>query len=189
MSFIAKHITHHDERLLYLTRLNWIIVMKGVFWLALLGGAGLYINWLILYKFAYLPSASMPFMPYPFSALINMAAGLIPALTGLMIFFVYLFKFMGTEIALTNKRLIYKTGLIFIHSSEVEIAEVSEATVDNGWLGVLLGYGTIHFDCRFVGDFTIQTVNNPYRIIRQMHKLRSGEQLTPAGSTGISGVN
>lgn len=176
MSFIAKHITHHDERLLYLTRLNWIVVMKGFFWLALLGGFGILINWLILYKFGLQPSSNIPELPYPYSAIMDLTAGLVPALLGLVVFLVYVFRFMGTEIALTNKRLIYKTGLFFVHSSEVEIAEVSEAKVDNGWLGVLLGYGTIHFDCRFVGDFSITTINNPYRIIRQMNKLRSGEQ-------------
>jgi hypothetical protein len=179
MSFIAKHITHHDERLLYLTRLNWIIVIKGLFWLILLGGLGIYINWLILYKFEMMPSTTLPNIPPPYSTLMDLAAGLLPALLGLMIFLIYLFKFMGTEIALTNKRLIYKTGLFFVHSSEVEISEVSEAKVNNGWLGVILGYGTIHFDCRFVGDFSIETINNPYRIIRQMNKLRSGEQNDP----------
>ena len=175
MSFIAKHITHHDERLLYITRLNWIIVIIGFFWLAVFASLGAYINWLILYKFDLLPSATLPSLQPPYSTLLDLTAGLLPTLLGLIIFLVYLFKFMGTEIALTNKRLITKTGFLFSQSSEVEITEISEATVDNGWLGVLLGYGTIHFDCRFVGDFSIQAINNPYRIIRQIHKLRSGE--------------
>lgn len=175
MSFIAKHITHHDERLLYITRLNWIIVAIGTFWLFVWGSIGVFINWLILYKFDVLPSATLPNIQPPYSTLLDITAGLLPALLGLLIFLVYLFKFMGTEVALTNKRLITKTGLFFVQSSEVEITEISEAKVDNGWLGVLLGYGTIYFDCRFVGDFSINMINNPYRIIRQIHKLRSGE--------------
>jgi len=174
MSFIAKHITHQNERLLYLTRLNWVILLSGFFWVVLLGALGVFINWLILYKFNVLPSSTVPNLPYPYSMVMDIAAGLFPALMGLIIFLVYLFKFMGTEIALTDKRLIFKTGLFFVQSSEVEIAEISEATVDNGWFGVIFGYGTIHFDCRFVGDFTIYTVNNPYRIIRQINKLKSG---------------
>jgi len=178
MSFIAKHITHHDERLLYLTRLNWTIVLRGIFWLVLMTGIGVTINWLILYKFNVLPSSTIPELPYPYSAILDLLAGLVPTFLGLMIFLIYLFKFMGTEIALTNKRMITKTGLFFVHSNEVEISEISEANVDNGWFGVMLGYGNIHFDCRFVGDFTIYTVNNPYRIIRQINKLKSGEQPT-----------
>lgn len=91
-----------------------------------------------------------------------------------------MFKVLGTEIALTNKRLIYKTGLIFVQSSEVELAEVSEAKVNNGWFGVILGYGTINLDCRFVGDFAIPTIKNPYKILRQINKFRSnGDGITP----------
>ena len=62
MSFIAKHITHHDERLIYLARLHWIYIVKGIWWLILLGGFGIFINWLVLFKLAVLPSANMPFL-------------------------------------------------------------------------------------------------------------------------------
>lgn len=180
MSFIAKHITHRDERLMYLTRLHWILILRGGFWLAFFGGIGVYINWLVLYKFNILPSANLPFIPSPYSFLIDISAGLFPFLIGLTIFLVYLFKVLGTEIALTNKRLIYKTGLIFVQSSEVELAEVSEAKVNNGWFGVILGYGTINLDCRFVGDFAIPTIKNPYKILRQINKFRSnGDGITP----------
>lgn len=175
MSFIAKHITHRDERLMYLTRLHSILIVRGLLWMAPLVALGIYINWLILYKFEMLPSASMPFIHAPYSELVDIAAGLFPALLGIMIFFVYLFKVWGTEIALTNKRMIYKTGLIFVQSSEVDLNEVSEATVDNGLLGVPLGYGTLHLDCRFVGDVTIQNIRNPYGMVRQINKLRAGE--------------
>lgn len=175
MSFIAKHITHRDERLMYLTRLHSILLVRGFLWMVILVSLGIYINWLILYKFEMLPSASVPFIHAPYSQIIDMMAGLLPALTGVMIFLIYLFKVWGTEIALTNKRMIYKTGLLFVQSSEVELAEVSEASVDNGWLGVPLGYGTIHLDCRFVGDFTIQIVKHPYTLVRQINKFRSGE--------------
>lgn len=178
MSFIAKHITHHDERLMYLTRLHSILILRGFIWMVLLVGLGIYINWLILFKFAMLPSAGVPFIPAPYSELIDIIAGLFPALVGVMVFFIYLFKVWGTEVALTNKRMIYKTGLFFIQSNEVDVAEISEASVYNGWLGVPIGYGTLHLDCRFVGDITIQNLRNPYGMVRQLNKMRSGE--TPA---------
>lgn len=176
MSFIAKHITHRDERLMYLTRLHSILIVRGLFWLIFLGALGMYINWVILYQFGMLPSAAMPLFLQPYSMFIDIFAGLVPALIGVMIFLIYLFKVLGTEIALTNKRLIFKTGLFFVQSSEVELAEVSEAKVDNGWFGVLFGYGTINLDCRFVGDFMIPTIKHPYRILRQINKFRSGEE-------------
>lgn len=182
MSFIAKHITHHDERLIYITRLHWIYLIKGFFWLFLLGGTGGYLNWMVLMHSTTMPSEMMPFVPYPFSMLLDFALGLVPALIGLMIFLIYLFMMMGTEIALTNKRLIYKTGVLFVQSSEVEISEIVEEAVNNGWFGVVLGYGSIHFDCRFVGDFEIPTISHPYKLLRQMNKMRthsSGEEKSP----------
>lgn len=178
MSFIAKHITHRDERLMYLTRLHSILIVRGFLWMVALVSLGIYINWLILYKFEILPSANLPFIRAPYSELIDIAAGLFPALLGVMIFCIYLFKVWGTEIALTNKRMIYKTGFIFVQSSEVDLHEVSEASVDNGWFGVPLNYGTLHLDCRFVGDVTIQTIRNPYGMVRQINKLNS--EKTPA---------
>jgi hypothetical protein len=156
--------------------LHWIYLVKGFFWLILLGGTGAYLNWKVLEHATTLPSQTMPFIPYPFSILVDMAMGLIPALIGLMIFLIYLFKMMGTEIALTNKRLIYKTGLFFVQSGEVEISEVSEAKINNGILGVVLGYGSIHLDCRFVGDFNIPNISNPYKLLRQMNKMRPGHE-------------
>jgi len=177
MSFIAKHITHHNERLIYLARLHWIYLVKGFFWILLLGAIGIFINWQVLFNFGELPSDATQFIPYPYSIMMDLAPGLVPIIVGMMLFLVYLFKWLGTEIALTDKRLIFKTGLFFVQTSEVELAEIAEAKVNNGWFGVLLGYGNIHLDCRFVGDFEIPIMKDPYKIIRQMNKLRShGEQ-------------
>ncbi len=176
MSFIAKHITHHDERLIYIARLHWIYLVKGIFWFALLGGIGIYLNWKFLLYVDVLPSETMKFIPYPLSILTDFSVGLIPVLTGLTIFLVYIFKMMGTEIALTNKRLIYKTGLFFVQSGEVELSEVMESKVNNGMLGILFGYGSIHLDCRFVGDFDLPYIRNPYNLLRQMNKIHGNAE-------------
>ena len=176
MSFIAKHITRHDERLIYIARLHWIYLVKGIFWLLLLSVFGAYLNWQVLLHTETLPSQSMPFIPYPFSILVDFIFGLVPTTVGIMIFLINLFKFMGTEIAITNKRLIYKTGLFFVQSGEVELSEVMEAKVDNGLLGIVLGYGKIHLDCRFVGDFELPYISSPYKLLRQMNKLKAIEE-------------
>lgn len=172
MSFIAKHITHHDERLIYIARLHWIYLIKGISWFFLLAGTGAFINWKIVLNMDTLPSETMPFIAYPFTILVDFIYGIVPLTIGTVIFLVYLFKVLGTEIGLTNKRMIYKTGLFFVQSSEVELAEVSEAKVDNGMLGTWLGYGQVNLDCRFVGDFTLPIISHPYKILRQINKLR-----------------
>ena len=174
MSFIAKYITHHDERLVYIARLHWIYLVKGAFWFLVLGGIGVYLNWQVFLHARELPSETLNFLPVPLALLSDFALGLIPLVTGFLIMLVYLFKLMGTEIALTNKRLIFKTGLIFVQSREVELSEISEVRIDNGWFGAVLGYGVLHLDCRFVGDFALPVVKNPYNLLRQINKLRTG---------------
>lgn len=174
MSFIAKYITHHDERLVYIARLHWIYLVKGLVWFSILGGLGVYLNWQVFLHARELPSETLDFLPVPLALLSDFALGLIPLVTGFLIMLVYLFKLMGTEIALTNKRLIFKTGMFFVQSREVELSEISEVRIDNGWLGAVLGYGVLHLDCRFVGDFALPVVKNPYNLLRQINKLRAG---------------
>lgn len=179
MSFIAKYITHHDERLVYIARLHWIYLVKGLFWFLLLGGVGVYLNWQVFLHARELPSETLDFLPVPLALLSDFALALIPLVTGFLIMLVYLFKLMGTEIALTNKRLIFKTGLVFVQSREVELSEISEVRIDNGWFGAMLDYGVLNLDCRFVGDIALPVVKNPYNLLRHINKLRAGESEAP----------
>lgn len=52
----------------------------------------------------------------------------------------------ATEIALTNQRLIYKTGLAARHTREVELTSVESVAVDQNLMGRLFGAGyvTVH---------------------------------------------
>ncbi len=185
MSFIAKHITHHDERLIYLARLHWIYLVKGISWFITLGVFGAYINWKYLVYVDVLPSQTLKFLPAYLSFLADFAVGLTPAIIGLIIFLIYMAKMLGTEIALTNRRLIYKTGLFFIQSSEVELSEVMEAKVDNGLFGAILGYGILRLDCRFVGDFELPYIRKPYNLLRQINKLHSEAEAAAPHQAGL----
>lgn len=176
MSFIAKYITHRDETLVYLARLHWIYLIKGIMWFTCLSFAGIYLNWQFLVYVDELPSKTAVFLPPLLAHLLDYMVGLIPVLTGLLILLIYIFKMIGTEVALTNKRLIYKTGVFLVQSHEVEIAEISEIRVDNGLLGTLLNYGSMALDCRFVGDFALPVMNRPYNLLRQINKLRGLHQ-------------
>ena len=55
-----------------------------------------------------------------------------------------------TEIAVTNLRVIYKTGFINRHTTEMNMDKVESVIVDQTLLGRLLGYGTVHV--RGVGE-------------------------------------
>ncbi len=48
-----------------------------------------------------------------------------------------------TEIAVTNARVIYKTGFIRRHTAEMNMDKVESVDVDQSLLGRILGYGTV----------------------------------------------
>jgi uncharacterized membrane protein YdbT with pleckstrin-like domain len=49
-----------------------------------------------------------------------------------------------TEIAVTDRRVIYKTGLIRRHTAEMNMDKIESVIVDQSVLGRLLDYGSIH---------------------------------------------
>jgi uncharacterized membrane protein YdbT with pleckstrin-like domain len=53
-------------------------------------------------------------------------------------------KVRSTEIAITNRRVIAKFGFIQRHTVEINLEKVEALRVDQGFLGRMLNYGTIH---------------------------------------------
>jgi uncharacterized membrane protein YdbT with pleckstrin-like domain len=49
----------------------------------------------------------------------------------------------ATELAVTDQRVIYKTGLLARHTLEMNRARVESVTVDQTFLGRIFGYGTV----------------------------------------------
>jgi uncharacterized membrane protein YdbT with pleckstrin-like domain len=68
---------------------------------------------------------------------------LIPLATGLLLAAFAWLKRYGTEIAVTNHRVIYKTGLIRRHTTEINMDKIERVDVDQGILGRVFGYGTV----------------------------------------------
>ena len=66
-----------------------------------------------------------------------------------------------TELAVTDQRVIYKTGLLARHTLEMNRARVESVTVDQTVLGRVFGYGTV--TVRGVGSALepIREINDP----------------------------
>jgi uncharacterized membrane protein YdbT with pleckstrin-like domain len=52
-------------------------------------------------------------------------------------------KRFGTEIAVTDRRVIYKTGLIRRHTTEINMDKIESVDVDQSVLGRMFGFGTV----------------------------------------------
>jgi uncharacterized membrane protein YdbT with pleckstrin-like domain len=118
MSFIDSNLMH-DEHVQSRARLHWIVFLWPAIWLVL--------------ALALLSSGDD-------SAIAGGALVFILALaTGLASFI----NVKTSEFAVTNKRVLMKTGFIRRKSFEVLLSKVEGIQVDQGVLGRIIGYGTI----------------------------------------------
>jgi hypothetical protein len=172
-SFI-KNMVAGKERIIGHTHVHWIYLAQGALWLIGLSIAGLrFSQWMNatvgppLVPLYWMSRAGLP---------VTAETPLVPiifVLLGLWAFGVFLFKYLGTEIALTSQRIIYKTGVIFVNTLEVDLVEIRSETVHHGFFGRFLGYGRIRLDSRFVGDTLLPAIPHPYGLLKALNGART----------------
>jgi uncharacterized membrane protein YdbT with pleckstrin-like domain len=125
MAYYTK-VLQPDENVRFVGGLHWIIYRHAIFFgvLALVA----------LVVYARFSSDQAPV------ALI--AAGFF-LLVAVISFIHRWFHRLGTEIVVTDKRIIYKTGWISRTTMEMNITKVETVEVNQGIAGRILGYGTI----------------------------------------------
>lgn len=122
----VQSVLQNGERVLVVGKLHWIVYLPAI----LLGLLGV----LLL-----IAGAGAGEMRYPLIVLgwLILAAG----------FFVLVrewFRQWITELAVTDRRVIFKTGFIRRRTVEMNMDKVETVDVDQPVFGRLLGYGTIH---------------------------------------------
>lgn len=127
MSYLQR-ILQPGETLRYVGRLHWIVYLPGLVLFAIavalaaaIGAAGQLGN----------------FVPYLLIALdLVMLVSLLTLLAAAV-------RRWTTEIAVTDRRVIFKRGLIRRHTIEMNMDKVETVDVDQSLVGRLLGYGDI----------------------------------------------
>lgn len=132
MSYVEKHLIE-GETVQYQTKLHWVVM---------LGHAGLA---------AFFLAASIALLVYswnarrtgqsPSNALIFVALGSL--LVAMILFGVGQIKRNATVMAITNKRVIVKTGLASRRTIEMLLSRIESVVVEEPALGRMLGYGTV----------------------------------------------
>jgi uncharacterized membrane protein YdbT with pleckstrin-like domain len=122
MGYVAK-VIRSDEKILAEGKLHWII-----FWPAI-----------------------ACFVVAVIAAVFSGMAGIIAALLAIIVALIGLFlaakeglQRWGTEIAVTDRRVIYKTGLIRRHTAEMNMDKVESVIVNQSFIGRLLDFGSVH---------------------------------------------
>ena len=75
-----------------------------------------------------------------------------------------------TEIAVTDRRLIHKTGLIRRDAIDVERGRVETVTLTQSILGRMLDYGTVTVHGTGIGEIALRDVDSPMELRRRLSR-------------------
>jgi uncharacterized membrane protein YdbT with pleckstrin-like domain len=133
LSYAEKHLIA-GETVQYETRLHWIVMVGHALIAAILAlvGAALLV----------VPASSLNSGAASFSGGLRWA-GLACLLLGAIIFGIGLVRRSATEMAVTNKRVIVKTGLADRRTIELLLQRIESIAVEEPAMGRVLGYGTV----------------------------------------------
>ena len=137
MSYI-KHSLGQSEHLLYRARFPWFYHVGA--WAALLGlvacGVAAYAN-----RYGGLAAAFV--------------------LAGLATFLAIMGPIWTTEIGVTNQRLIYKRGLLWRSTQELQLRAIEEVNLEQGLLGRIFDYGRLELRGTGVDDIRLPALADP----------------------------
>jgi uncharacterized membrane protein YdbT with pleckstrin-like domain len=151
MSYIQR-VLQPGETLVYRTTRHWFVYLHAIMF-AIIGLALL------------IGSRAIP----PQQATVAQALVVAAGVFGIITLWFWLKGFIdraSTEFAVTNRRVIYKDGLIRRRTVEINLAAVESVDVDQSILGRIMGYGHVHI----VGTGGSPT---PYPMIADPLKFRS----------------
>ena len=121
MSYVEKNLIPGEE-LVYQTGLHWIVLFWPVVFAIAIAGTG-------IASFLWRPSLMIVGIAFlPMAILILMFA---------------VFMRNATEMAVTNRRVIIKTGIASRRSLEIMLAKVESIGIDEPTWGRILGYGSV----------------------------------------------
>ena len=142
MSYVAS-VLQPGENIRYSTKIHWILYIPG-FVLLVLGGAA---YWMAL-------------QPVSAYRLWIWIAGFLFACAAVALFMAW-FKRWTTEIAVTDRRIIYKRGFIRRHTIEMHLDKVESIDVDQSIMGRILNYGDILIRGVGVGIEPLTNIDSP----------------------------
>lgn len=95
-------------------------------------------------------------------------AGAVLGVIGLILLLPPWIRSSSSEFAITNKRVLIKVGLIRRHSLELLLQKVEGIGVDQGFIGRILGYGTITVSGVGGTKEAFRMISNPLEFRRQV---------------------
>ena len=72
------------------------------------------------------------------------------------------------EHAVTNKRVVYKRGIVSRHTEEMKIGSIETVEIDQGIWGRILGFGDIKVTGKGISDVTFRRMDDPMGVKRRI---------------------
>jgi len=145
-----ERILEPGEQVRYVGRLHWLIYSPAI--TLLICGAVLLI------------AAAV----YPDEVPYLMAGGLIALVFSLLAFIPELLRRRTTEIAVTDRRVIFKTGILRRRSIEMNMDKVESVDVDQSILGRIFDFGTVLIRGTGASLEPLDNVENPLKLRSQI---------------------
>jgi uncharacterized membrane protein YdbT with pleckstrin-like domain len=97
---------------------------------------------------------------------------------GIVLALIVTVRQLSTEVAVTNRRFIYKTGWISRRVHDIHLAKIESSNLQQSLMGRLFGYGTLSVHGTGVGSIELPNVDDPNELKRA---IEAGAQSTAAG--------
>lgn len=138
----VEHVLQPGEEIKHVSRLTWILYLPGLILVAI----GL-VGWVI-----FTSSQSNQIAP----ALMGVVC-----LLGVASILLAWFSRWTTEIAVTNRRIVYKRGFIRRHTIEMNMDKIESVDVDQSIMGRLFNYGTLTVHGTGTGIEPLYQIDSP----------------------------
>jgi len=173
MSYAEKNLIP-GETVLYRTGLHWIVLLPSIVGgvcLAALGG---------LLGYAARSEVGATARVLNILAGIFVAAAVLAVASGTM-------RRNATEIAVTNKRVLIKRGIVTRHTLELLLSQVESIVIDEPLLGRMVGYGTVVIRGTGGTPEPFDNVAHPLEFRRHVqHQIEAGQYAGPRPAAAAS---
>ena len=75
------------------------------------------------------------------------------------------------EFGVTNKRVIFKRGIISRHTEEMKIGSIETVEIDQGVWARMLGFGDVKVTGRGISDVVLRRIDDPMEVKRQIESV------------------
>ena len=113
------------------------------------------------------------YAPDQIVVILGMLGGL--ALVCLPFFVAMTIRYNYTEIGVTNRRFILKTGFLTLKTQEIAIPNIESVQVQQGFWGKVFGFGRLSVEGTGVGAIKLPTIADPVAFRRAIENARSAK--------------